>query len=487
LRLIAAASALILAGAAISGAANAANAGARDVQQTASAELGVDTREHIRALESSDFAARERAAAALSERAASGDPKAIAALIPLLHDPNSKIRYHADWGLARAGAPAVPGLLAEFRARDDDAGRARVAGALGRIGLAAAAAIPDLRTALADPDSSAAGQAAYALGRMRAREAVPDLVRAYSAARRTSRQRQIARALRAIGSDQGVRSAKEQLVAALEGDLAARDAAARSAAVAYADALYRAVRGDKDGDFPNKASLRALIPGLVAELDDPDPERALAAARALELAGRDGAPATASLQRMLDDPRTRHQAIKTLRVIGSAEAARIVENRVALDGIEKRIRTDYSVSDHQGRTWLTPFRVAGSARDGMRLSARFLYPSREPQRPRHVVIGLESTSLQVRFETVRELTWVADGRMIRMAGLERSWSRGQNGGVIEQLSGMLPVGEFLAIATAQTLRARIGPLEFAVAEPDLIALRHFAERIPAAAPAARHP
>jgi HEAT repeat protein len=466
LRLIAAASALILAGAAISGAANAANAGARDVQQTASAELGVDTREHIRALESSDFAARERAAAALSERAASGDPKAIAALIPLLHDPNSKIRYHADWGLARAGAPAVPGLLAEFRARDDDA---------------------DLRTALADPDSSAAGQAAYALGRMRAREAVPDLVRAYSAARRTSRQRQIARALRAIGSDQGVRSAKEQLVAALEGDLAARDAAARSAAVAYADALYRAVRGDKDGDFPNKASLRALIPGLVAELDDPDPERALAAARALELAGRDGAPATASLQRMLDDPRTRHQAIKTLRVIGSAEAARIVENRVALDGIEKRIRTDYSVSDHQGRTWLTPFRVAGSARDGMRLSARFLYPSREPQRPRHVVIGLESTSLQVRFETVRELTWVADGRVIRMAGLERSWSRGQNGGVIEQLSGMLPVGEFLAIATAQTLRARIGPLEFAVAEPDLIALRHFAERIPAAAPAARHP
>jgi len=482
--MIAVAGALILAGAAISGAAS---AQARDVQSTASAELEVDTREHVRALESSDFAERERAAAALSKRATAGDPEAIAALIPLLHDPSSKIRYHADWGLNRAGAPAVPGLLADFRARDDDEGRARVAGVLGRIGLAAAAAIPDLRAALADPDSSTAGQAAYALGRMRAREAVPDLVRAYAAARMTSRQRQIARALRDIGADQAARAAKDQLVAALEGELAARDAAARSAAVDYADSLYRAVRRDKDGDFPTKASLRALIPGLVAQLDGSDPERALAAARVLELAGRDGAPATASLQRMLDDPHTRHQAMKTLRAIGSAEAAQIVENRVALDGIEKRIRIDYSVSDHQGRTWLTPFRVAGSARDGMRLSARFLYPSREPQRPWHVVIGLESTSPQARLEGVRELTWVADGRAIRMGGLERSWSHGQNGGAIEQVSGMLPVDEFLTLATAKTLRARIGPLEFAVAEPDLIALRHFAEKIPPATPAARRP
>jgi hypothetical protein len=175
--------------------------------------------------------------------------------------------------------------------------------------------------------------------------------------------------------------------------------------------------------------------------------------------------------------------MKTLRAIGSAEAAQIVEDRVVLDGIEKRICTDYSVSDHQGRTWLTPFPVAGTARDGMRLSARFLYPSREPQRPRHVVFGLESTSLQARFEAVRELTWVADGRAIRMGGLERSWSRGQNGGVIEQLSGLLPVGEFFTLATAKTLRARIGPLEFAVARPDLIALRHFAEKIPPATPA----
>jgi HEAT repeat protein len=437
--------------------------------------------------ESSDFAERERAAAALSERATARDPQAIAALIPLLHDPSSRIRYHAEWGLTRAGAPAVPGLLADFRARGDDEGRARVAAVLGRIGLAAAAAIPDLRAALADPDSSTAGQAAYALGRMRAREAVPDLVRAYAVARKTPRQRQIARALRNIGADQGVRAAQAQLVTSVEADLARPDRAVRAAAVTYTDALFRAVRGDGDGNFPTKASLRVLVPGLIAALGDPDPERTLAAARVLELAGRDAASAEPALQRMLGDPKMRNQAMRTLRAIGSAEAARIVEEREALEGIEKRIRIDYAVLDHQGRTWLVPFRVAGDAQDGLRMSARFLYLGREPQRPQHVVIGLESTSPQPRFETLREVTWIADGARIRMSGLERSWSHGQNGGVIEQLSGVLPVADFFALATAKALRARVGQVEFAVGSSDLIALRYFAGKIPAAQPAASHP
>jgi len=72
-------------------------------------------------------------------------------------------------------------LIEAFRERSDDEGRTRVARLIGRIGLTARAAAPQMRQALQDPQTSAAGQAAYALGRMRAREALPDIVRAAKA------------------------------------------------------------------------------------------------------------------------------------------------------------------------------------------------------------------------------------------------------------------------------------------------------------------
>jgi HEAT repeat protein len=428
--------------------------------------------------ESSSFEERERAAAALAQLAAAGSPEAIAALIPLLDDPHSKVRYHALWGLARAGAPAVPGLLEAFRSRSDDAGRARVAGALARMGPAAAAAMPEMRAALADPDSSTTAQAASVLGAMRAREAVPDLVRAYAASRKISNQRQISRALRNIGTDQGARAAKAGLVASLEADLQQRDPPARIATVVYLAALYRAVRNDGHYDFPSKAELRPLLPGLIALLDDPDPERAVEAVRAVKLAGRDAASAAPALNGMLDDPKLRGEALAALRAIGSPDAERFVEERLALEAAEKRVRTDYSVRDHQGRIRLLPFRVAGTLHDGLQLSARFLYVGREPKPPSHIVITLESVSPEARFENVHQVTWIADGKPIQMTGLERTASRAQNDLAVEVVSGLLPARDFLRLAVARELRARIGPVEFSLAGADQLALRHFAGKIP---------
>jgi HEAT repeat protein len=421
---------------------------------------------------------RERVAARLAERAEAGEAEAIAALIPLLHDPSSRIRYHAEWGLARAGEPAVPGLVAELRRRRDDEGRARVAGALGRIGLAARAAVPELLAALADPDSRAAGQAACALGSMRAREAVPELAAAYARSRDVSNQREMARALRAIGSDQGARDAKARLVASLAAALERGDASARAAAVEHAAALHRAARDDADNDFPTREELRVLVPGLVAALDDPDPERVAAATRVLALAGRDAAAAAPRLEAFLGDPRTHGPALAALRAIASPEAERILAERRAFEALEARIRSDFSVRDHQGHTRLLPFPVADA--DSIRLSASFHHPGREPRAPRHVVVALESFSAQPRFAQARELVWIADGSAIRMGGLERSASEAQQGGVIEELSGLLSVREFLAIARARTLRGRIGPVEFSLEESERAALAHFAARIPPA-------
>ena len=98
------------------------------------------------------------------------------------------------------------------------------------------------------------------------------------------------------------------------------------------------------------------------------------------------------------------------------------------------------------------------------------------------MIGLESTSAQARFPNRHELSWIADGATITMLDLERALSQSQSG-VIEQLTGTLPVRDFFSIARAQRLRARIGCVEFALAPPDLAALRHFAGKIPRQSPA----
>ena len=124
-----------------------------------------------------------------------------------------------------------------------------------------------------------------------------------------------------------------------------------------------------------------------------------------------------------------------------------------------------------------------SAENGLRMSVRFLYPGRLPRAPTHVVIHLESTSMEPRLAEVREITWLADGVPIRMAGLERSWSHSQPGGVIEHVSAAFPVESFRTMASARELGANAGGVEFALDPGDLAALRHFAAKIPLASDA----
>jgi hypothetical protein len=421
---------------------------------------------------------REAEAAALADRAEAGSAEAIAELLPLLHDPDSKVRYHAEWGLARAGAPAVPALIRELRRLQTDEERARVARLLGRVGLVAETAIPELRDALAEPDSSTAGAASYALGHLRAREAVPDLVEAYVASRKIPNQRKMGRALRDIGSDQGARTARVGLVDSVSEDLESDDPRTRAASVAYTCALYRAVLSDNANDFPTKAQLRVLVPGLVAALEAVDLKVAEQAVKTLTLAGRDAADAVPELEGLIGHPQLHHVAIQALLAVGSPEAERVVAERRALERLEERIRSNFSVPDHQGRSELLLFRLAGSAEDGLRMSVRFLYPGREPRAPTHVVIYLESTSMEPRFAEVREITWLANGVPVRMTGLDRSWSRSQLGGVIEHVSAALPVESFRTIANARELGANAGGVEFALGPGDLAALRHFAGKIP---------
>ncbi len=432
----------------------------------------------IDALESNDFATRESAAAALATHAEAGDAAAIAALIGLLDAARSKIRYHASWGLARAGAHAVPALRAEFGRETNDARRAKIAQTLGRIGLAARSAAPEMIAALDEPHSETAPRAAYALGRMRVREALPHLVKTYAAVRRLPSQREIMAAIDAIGSDQSARHARESLVTSVVADLESADADIRGATLDYVVDLLRKVQSHAPRDLPTDRELAAIVPILEDALGDPELDT-LQVVRALGFAGGDRSPAVSQLEAMLTNPELAGEVERTLASIATPEAKRILADRAGRAAREKRIRSEYSVGDHQGRMRLLPFQVFGQGADGVRMETRFLYSGDQVRRPTHVVIYFESYSPEPRFEKLSAVEWDADGTRIVMSELDRRQSSSTLG-VIEHISGVMPVAAFQALVGAARLEARLARVRFEITGADLAALRHFASKIPPA-------
>jgi len=433
----------------------------------------------IVALGSGDPATRESAATALAVHAEAGDAAAISALIGLLDAAPPKLRYHAEWGLARAGGHAVPALRDAFRREADDSRRARLAHALGRIGLAARAAAPELIAALDEPHSETAPRAAYALGAMRVREALPALVATYAAGRRLPSQREVAGAIAAIGSDQSARRAREALVASVASDLQSPKPEVRSATLAYVVDLIRLVGRDAPTDLPPRAALAPIVRVLenaLASQADPALET-LQLVRALGWAGGDAAAAVPTLEALLSDPQHADEAARALAAIATSEAKRILADRAAYAALEQRVRSEYSVQDHQGRMRLLPFQVVGRNADGVHMEARFLYSGDRVQRPTHVVVYFESYSAEPRFQALDEVEWSADGARIVMSDLDRRLSDSQLG-VIEGISGRMPVERFEALVAAGRVGARLAPLRFEVSAADLAALRHFASKIP---------
>ena len=437
----------------------------------------------VRQLRADDEVERDAGAEALSKAAAEGRLEAIVALVPVVTDSNDGVRHHAFHGLARAGESAVQPLLDAYRASDDEEFRFQVAAIMGQIGPAARPAIPELRSALNEPDSKLAPRAAGSLGKIGAHEAIPDLIDLYAATRRTGTLGQVSLAFRNLGTDQAMRRSKERLVARLVEELDSPDPSVRGSAVKFADTLYRQTESDGSYDFPTLEQLRPLIPGLVRAVGDTEAEAQLQAIRAIERAGADAAEAAYALGRQLDRDDLRASAMKALAALDTAESLALRDERLELEALEKRVRIEFSIADHQGRVSLLPFWVTGSIEDGVQLSARFTYRGRTPRRPEYVVLLFESYAPQVRLEGVSEIPWqVAAGpgavRKIETREIERaraSWKRGE----IEKLSGVVTLDEFLAIAYAERASARLGPLELVIPEAQLAALRHLAGKIPA--------
>lgn len=468
---------LILSGSAL-------DASAKGAKSTPAAEsvTPISTRAAIEMLREDDIAARELAAESLGIHAEAGDLEAIEVLIGLLDVSPSKVRYHAEWGLARTGGPAVEPLRKAFERETEDEHRARIAQALGKLGLAARRAAPDMIAALDDPNSLTAARAAYALGAMRSREALPALVRTYAAMRKLSSQREVARAIDAIGSDQSARESRTKLVDSLVDDLESSDDQMRAETIVYVVELLRIVHRDAPKALPASEELAVVVPLLESALDAPNADT-LAIVRGLGYAGGDAAGAVPRLEELANDPAFGREAERALAAIGTKDAQRILAERAALAALEKRIRQEYSLLDHQGRMRLLPFYVVGQGANGVQMETRFLYTGKEIHRPTHVVIGFLSYSPEARLADLSVVDWKADGQPIAMRNVDRTLGSSAQG-VIESVSAVLTVEEFETIAHASRVEARLASVEFSLSPENRAALRHFAEKIPPIAPAA---
>ena len=98
----------------------------------------------------------------------------IATFIAYLNDPSPTIRFDAADTLARIGvAIAGPDLLQRFHQETDKWAKFRIAEALGAVGYHVA--IPQLIESLRDRDEMLRAGAAWALGRLEAKNALPAL------------------------------------------------------------------------------------------------------------------------------------------------------------------------------------------------------------------------------------------------------------------------------------------------------------------------
>jgi HEAT repeat protein len=132
----------------------------------------------VEQLKSTDEAVSGKASLALLQL---GEPS-VAALVPLLQDPDPRLRALAAttlWGLGPHAAPAVAALTAAL-ADPEARVRGTAAMALEGIGPGAASAVPALTIAVRDPDAQVKQRAIKALGAIgpAAASAMPELLKA---------------------------------------------------------------------------------------------------------------------------------------------------------------------------------------------------------------------------------------------------------------------------------------------------------------------
>lgn len=253
----------------------------------------------VKVLDDADPAVKLPALQTLAE----GGAYVVPALVEALDHPQG--RYWATLVLAEVGPPAkdaVPALT-KLLADQDPEVRMQVAMTLAAIGVDAASAAPALVTSLGDKVPGVRYAGAYALGQLRAAEALPDLEKAEA------------------GDDAFLAMVSAWAVAKIKPD--------DTSAVAKAVEL---IVGGLKSDNANvrQGAARALLdlnapretvgPPLIAALDDPDPEVQENVAQALASQGEAILP---RVMERLKDPASQERALRVFSRMGASAAGAV--------------------------------------------------------------------------------------------------------------------------------------------------------------------
>lgn len=241
------------------------------------------------------------------------EEEAVPFLIEALADPKS--RHWAEVVLAEIGPEAAAAVEPLAKIAGDAAIEDKVQAilALAAIGEPAAAATPQIVAALESPDASLRYVAAYALGKLRAKEADPALEQAAASDDQfLASLASWARAMIHPDDEPLVTRAVERL----EAELADESPALRKAAIEGLSGLSASM---------DEAGRKEFAAKLIGSLSDPVPTVGLAAGGALIRLGRD---AVGALSEALAVPETRNAAMELLTEIG-ADAQPALEAMVA--------------------------------------------------------------------------------------------------------------------------------------------------------------
>jgi len=254
---------------------------------------------------------------------------AVPFLLEALSDPKS--RYWAEVVLTEIGAEAAAavGPLAEIVGTGAVEDRVQAILALGRIGMPAAAAAPQLIAALESPDDSLQYVAAYALGSARAAEGDAALEKAAASDDHFLAAIAAWARARIHPDDADLRS---KAVGRLEVELADESPALRQAAVEGLSGLADAF------DAEGRKKLASQLTGMIV---DPEATVGLAAGGALI---RLGADAVEPLREALGSAAVRNDAMEILGEIGPAARPALDEMVAGLTDADPDYQSDAAMA-----------------------------------------------------------------------------------------------------------------------------------------------
>jgi HEAT repeat protein len=257
------------------------------------------------------------------------EEEAVPFLIEALADPKS--RYWAEVVLAEIGAEAALAVEPLAKIAGDAAIEDRVQSilALAAIGEPATAAAPQLVAALESPDASLRYVAAYALGKLRAKDG--DVALEKAAASDDQFLASIASWARAMINPDDT-ALRTKAVDRLEVELTDESPALRQAAIQGLSGL---------ADRLDEAGRRELAATLIGSLKDPVPGVGLAAGGALIRLGRD---AVGALTEALSVPETRTTAMDILAELDAAAVPALEAMIAGLSDADPRYRSSAAMA-----------------------------------------------------------------------------------------------------------------------------------------------